>query len=376
MTHDLRTQLIRLANQFGADPEYVRAGGGNASVKENDLLHIKASGTTLAGLRGEDLVPLRIAPLLDALITQDAVEGDPVMAAAERARVGRAGGLRPSVEILFHALIPDPLVLHLHPLIANAVTCSERGRELTAQLLGDEAVWVDYVDPGVPLARAIAAARADHEAHTGHPAPAITMLGNHGIIVSGSSYDQVAERTTWLTSTIRTAIASAPTSAQAVPHPVGQRDDGLNVLAEHFRASTGLTSVAQDADEFIAKATEASAGPVTRGPLIPDQIVYAGSLPVLLRGGEDADAVDQAVAQFRALHGRSPIVAVVPEVAVFAVGDSDRAARNALDTYRDALRVGRDAERLGGVRVLDERERHFIENWEAEAYRRSVTASS
>ncbi len=373
MSHDLRTQLIQLANQFGADPEYVRAGGGNASVKENDLLHIKASGTTLAGLRGEDLVPLRIAPLLDALVKQDAVDGDPVMAAAERARVGQAGGLRPSVEILFHALIPDPLVLHLHPLTANAVTCSERGRDLTAQLLGDEAVWVDYVDPGVPLARAIAAARAEHVAHTGNPAPAITMLGNHGIIVSGSSYAQVAERTTWLTSTISTAIASAP--SPAVSHPVGQRDNRLDVLAEHFRASTGLTSVVHEADGFIASTTNAAAGPVAGGPLIPDQIVYAGSLPVLLRTGDDADAVDQAVAQFRALHGRSPIIAVVPEVAACAVGDSDRAARNALDTYRDALRVGRDAERLGGVRVLDERERRFIENWEAEAYRRSVAAS-
>jgi len=199
------------------------------------------------------------------------------------------------------------------------------------------------------------------------------MLGNHGIIVSGSSYAQVAERTTWLTSTIRNAIASAP--SPAVSHPAGQRDNRLDALAEHFRASTGLTSVVHDADGFIASTTNAAAGPVAGGPLIPDQIVYAGSLPVLLRTGDDADAVEQAVAQFRALHGRSPIVAVVPEVAACAVGDSDRAARNALDTYRDALRVGRDADRLGGVRVLDERERYFIENWEAEAYRRSVAAS-
>lgn len=373
MPQDLRDQLIQLANEFGADPEYVRAGGGNASIKENGLLHIKASGTTLAGLRGEDLIPLRIPPLLEALASEDPGDGDPVMAAAERARVGEAGERRPSVEILFHALIPDPLVLHLHPLIANALTCSRNGRDLTSELLGDAAVWVEYTDPGVPLAKAIADARAKHEAHTGSPAPAITMLGNHGIIVSGSSYGQVAERTKWLTAAIRKAIASTP--SPDVLHPDDRHRDGIGVLAEHFRASTRSKSVVHDADELIASTTDATAAPVSRGPLIPDQIVYSGSLPVLLRREDDMNAVDEAVKQFRATHGRLPVVAVVPRMAAFAVGPSEKVARNALDTYRDALRVARDAERLGGVRVMDEQQRHFIENWEAEAFRRSVAAS-
>ena len=54
----------------------------------------------------------------------------------------------------------------------------------------------------------------------------------------------------------------------------------------------------------------------------------------------------------------------------------DRAARNALDTYRDALRMARDADRIGSVRVMDMHERKFIEGWEAEAYRRSVAATA
>lgn len=373
MKQDLRSQLIHLANHFGADPQYVRAGGGNASFKQNGLLHIKASGTTLAGLRGEDLVPLRMAPLLDAVVAEDQVDGDPVMVVAEKARVGDVGGRRPSVEILFHALIPDPLVLHLHPLVANAVTCNEQGKELTARVLGNDAVWVDYIDPGVPLARGIAAAREEFESRTGSPPPAITMLGNHGIIVSGHSFDEVAERTEWLTTTIRAAIPAASRPDDTQPHP--DRTSNLDALAEHFRTNTAQSAVVHDADAFLTQTSQASAGPVTRGPLIPDQIVYAGSLPVLLRSDDDAETVDESVTQFRATHGHSPIIAVVPGVAAFAVGDSDKAARNALDTYRDALRVARDADLLGRVRVMDERERHFIETWEAEAYRRSVAAS-
>ncbi|MGB4629383.1 MAG: SDR family NAD(P)-dependent oxidoreductase, partial [Propionicimonas sp.] len=50
-------------------------------------------------------------------------------------------------------------------------------------------------------------------------------------------------------------------------------------------------------------------------------------------------------------------------------------AQTALATFTDALRVARDADRLGAVRCMDAAQRGFIENWEAESYRQSVAAS-
>lgn len=363
-------QLIQLANHYSSQIEYARAGGGNASVKHDGVLHIKPSGTTLATLRDEDLVPLRIDVLLEALASDDPVDGDPVMAAATAARIGDAGGRRPSVEILFHALMPESLVLHLHPLVANAVTCNESGVRLAAQLFGDDAVWVDYIDPGVPLARGIAAARERHGTRTGTPAPGITLLGNHGIIVAGNSYEEVATRIDHLTATVQSAIDATPTVAT---EPAELTVD-VAAVAEAFRSATGSAAVASAADEFARANAVLDSGPVCHGPLIPDQIVYAGSLPAHLP--DDAEGVAPAVEQFRSEAGRQPVVGVVPGQAVVAVGATQKAARNALDTFLDALRVARDAERLGGVRVLDQRERHFIENWEAEAYRQSVAAES
>ncbi|GAB3820703.1 class II aldolase/adducin family protein [Tessaracoccus terricola] len=364
----LHEQLVRLSNHFGSQVEYARAGGGNASVKHDGILHIKPSGTTLATLRDEDLVPLRIDVLLAALASDELVEGDPVMAAATAARVGDPDGRRPSVEILFHALMPEPLVLHLHPLAANALTCNEKGPRLAARLLGDEAVWVDYIDPGVPLARGIDNARKEYEERTGRPAPGITLLGNHGIIVAGNSYDEVAARIEHLTRTIRDAIDAAPA---AEGRPAALTVD-VDAVAEAFRTATGSAAVASAADEFVRANAVLGSGPVCHGPLIPDQIVYAGSLPAHLP--DEADGVAAAVERFASEKGRAPVSAVVPGQAAFAVGATEKAARNALDTFLDALRVARDADRLGEVRVLDQRERHFIENWEAEAYRQSVAA--
>ncbi|MDQ3938711.1 MAG: hypothetical protein M3253_08555, partial [Chloroflexota bacterium] len=44
--------------------------------------------------------------------------------------------------------------------------------------------------------------------------------------------------------------------------------------------------------------------------------------------------------------------------------------------YLDATRVGFGALRLGGVRALEPNERRFIEEWEAEAYRRSIDSAA
>ena len=130
-SHNLVTHLIELSNQIGADTEYTRSGGGNSSAKIGDTLLIKPSGVPLATLREEDVVPLDIPTLLHAFHHPEELPSneDPVRAAAQLAQRG-AFERRPSVELLFHALIPDPLVIHLHPLTANAITCNTRGEEL------------------------------------------------------------------------------------------------------------------------------------------------------------------------------------------------------------------------------------------------------
>ncbi|MDR1513240.1 MAG: SDR family NAD(P)-dependent oxidoreductase [Propionibacteriaceae bacterium] len=421
-------QALAIARRFGGDPEFTRAGGGNISYKEDGVLHIKPSGTAMADLRAEDFVPLRIDVLRDALHGDapyghtphgdaphgdGAVAGDPVRAAAERAQIGQPTR-RPSVEILFHALIEDAIVFHTHPLVANALTCHAGGPALAEELFGDQACFVPYTDPGVPLARAVEAARAEFTARTGATPPPITFLGNHGIIVSGATAEAVAERIEHLTAVIRSAFGPEPQYADAEHAQAADAEAGSVPLgsAHAENAQTGSTRaekaeagsaqaaiavvaptlrgllavrgkppvVTSDAGPFVQAETLTEAGQaiLVGGPLIPDQIVYAGSLPCVIPPGDDlAAATVAAVAAYRAEHGRDPIVAVVPGVAVFAQGRGWAGARTALGTFTDALRVAREVRRLGGeVRTLTVRERSFIEDWEAEAYRKQVAAGA
>ena len=378
----LVAELIQVANAFGADPEYSRAGGGNASVKVDGVLRIKPSGVPLATLTAADLVGLRNDVLLEALHSDEPVEGDPVQAAAAKALTDAPGGRRPSVEILFHALIPDALVLHTHPLVANALTCNTDAARLAEKLFGDEAVFVPYTDPGVPLARTVEEVREAYTARTGRPAPGITLLGNHGIIVSGNSAAELTERAERLTATIAAAIDAGAVTAPAVSTASPGVREVINTVAPTLRGLLGtadrLAVVTSDASDLVRTVTTTPAGAavLSDGPLIPDQIVYAGSLPLVLDPAVDAAAVTAAVAAYRDAHGKDPVIAVVPGVVAFGAGADLAAARTALATFTDALRVARDANRIGTVRCLDAAERGFIENWEAESYRKAVAASA
>jgi NAD(P)-dependent dehydrogenase (short-subunit alcohol dehydrogenase family) len=272
-------------------------------------------------------------------------------------------------------------VLHTHPLVANALTCNTDAEALVARLFGDEAVFVPYTDPGVPLAREVEARRTAYTARTGRPAPGITFLGNHGIIVSGNSAAELTERAERLTSTITAAIDATPGSS------AGEVDDAaqtalVNVIAPTLRGLLGtpdrLAVVTSDSSDWVRAASLTPAGQavLTGGPLIPDQIVYAGSFPLVLDAAADAAAVTAGVNAHVARYGKNPIITVIPGVVAFGAGADLAAAQTALATFTDALRVARDAGRIGTVRTLDAAERGFIENWEAESYRKSVAASA
>jgi rhamnose utilization protein RhaD (predicted bifunctional aldolase and dehydrogenase)/NAD(P)-dependent dehydrogenase (short-subunit alcohol dehydrogenase family) len=396
-------ELIEVARRFGRDPGFARAGGGNASAKINGVLYIKPSGVALADLDAANLVPLAIEPLLDLLASGsppplapgDNAELDPVMRTALGARVGEAGGRRPSVELLFHAFLPERFILHTHPIAINAVTCSARGAALADQLFDDGAVWVPYTDPGLPLARAIVGARRAHAERTGRPAPPITIMQNHGIIVGGDSAAEIEERSAWLEEAVRGALARAESrsgakgvsAAPPPPDPTRARSlvDAIGPFLRGLLAGGDTLPIVTFDDTPLAASFTATAPGrevVLGGPLTPDQIVYSGSWPMLL-DVPDAAAPDdvlpllrERLAQHLAAHAARPAIVVVPRLGLFAAGESWEKADTTRLVYLDALRVAEGAIALGGVRALSEAERTFIESWEAEAYRRSVAAGS
>jgi len=191
----LLNEMVALSRRFGEDPEFTRGGGGNISVKADGILYIKPSGTSLSTLTPQSVIALDVRPLLELLDAspERPVGGgtDLVMQVAIEARVGVRDDRRPSVETLFHALLPERFILHTHPTTVNAVACATHGAEIAERLFGSSVLWVRYTDPGLPLARAIRDARRSHEERTGKAAPPAIFLQNHGLIVAADSTAEI-----------------------------------------------------------------------------------------------------------------------------------------------------------------------------------------
>ena len=399
-------QLIRdvvaMSQRFGRDPEYTRGGGGNSSVKAGGIVYIKPSGVSLADIEAEDLVPLATAPLLELLLKggseddEARVAGapDPVMRAAAKVRMAEAKGRRPSVELMFHSLLPETFVLHTHAIVPNAITCNLQGEALMTDLFGDEALWVPYTDPGLPLARTIHELREAHVARTGGPAPQVTFMGDHGIIVSADTIAEIAALNEHVMGTVSGAlersgltVGSSGRAAARIAADEAHANALVRAIGPALRALLSeeggpLKLVTYDRAPAAADYLESEDGAnaVRGGAMTPDQIVYSGSFPLLFDPPaevvlEDVPALlrDALEAHIEA-HGGAPIITVVPGLGVFAAGDTWKAVDTARLVYLDCLRVYEGADRLGRVRALTDEERGFIEHWEVEAYRKNAAA--
>ncbi len=385
-------QLVEISRRYGVVPELVLGGGGNTSVKVGDRLFVKASGTTLAHIDASGFVALDRAALMaltdsDLGATRDTRE-EAFKAAVMAARLDGPAAQRPSVEAVLHELMPARFVVHLHATVVNQLGCAVTGRQLIAERLGDDVVWIDLVDPGIELARAIRAGLAEFAGRTGGRVPRAVVLQNHGVVVSGEDAAAVDADLTWLLAELE-AIRDGfdPVVVRRIDAASPERvDQVIRVMAPTLRAITSDSAALNvvtfdDFPEVMDLVTDAVGEQVgAGGPLIPDQIVYCRSFPLWFAPDPDddddalAERLTRAVAAYRDQHGVPPTIVLVAGVGLFAAGARWADADTARLVYRDAIAVMAGARRLGGVLYMTADAREFIENWEVEAYRRQVAA--
>ncbi len=359
---DMLKTIAELSRKYGSDPRYVFAGGGNTSCKDGDCLYVKPSGVALARIEPEDFVKL------DRAAVRRCFEVDPErLSAGEREeevkRLLHAAvitGGRPSVETPVHEALPFRFVVHLHPALVNGLTCARGGSRACAGLF-PRALWLDYCDPGFTLSLAVKRACDGYAAGRGGY-PRVLFLQNHGVFVAGDSAAEIDAAYTEIMSVLERAYRDAGIdTTEAAGEP--ERD----AVMEFSPLLSGV--LAPDP----GRVTVTAAGPFSlpSGPLTPDHIVYGRSFG-LVSSAPDRDAVEA----FRREYGYPPRMVCIPGRAVFCAGKDKPAADIVLTSARNGELVERLTGAFGGVHLLDDRRREFIENWEVESYRARVAAGS
>ncbi|NLK39943.1 MAG: SDR family NAD(P)-dependent oxidoreductase [Clostridiales bacterium] len=371
--------IVKISNKYGANPDYVLAGGGNTSYKDDQYLYIKGSGTTLATIKADGFVRMdraMLSAMLDRKYSEDEVERErEVLADLMEARCRGEEHKRPSVETLLHNLFSKTYVVHLHPALSNGLCCGVNGEAETRRLFGSRAVWVPITKPGYILALAVGEAMRLHKSKHGKDAD-IVILQNHGIFVAGDDEAEIDSIYDFLFSTLDNALTSKPDFSEVT---VDKERAALVAPALRMLLKDGPTSsVTFRTNKQIADFVkdEESFYPVSSA-YTPDHIVYCRPWPLFVKSADNIDEqyqlIQAGIADYKEKHGFLPRIVAIQGLGIFAHGAGKKQADICADVFLDTVKIGCYTNSFGGPLFMTEDMIDFIVNWEVEAYRSKVS---
>jgi rhamnose utilization protein RhaD (predicted bifunctional aldolase and dehydrogenase) len=372
--------LTNLSRYYGANPEYVIAGGGNTSFKDEATLYIKGSGASLADITPDGFVRMdrrALRRIWEKNYPRDPEERErEVLADMMAARKIGEEQKRPSVETLLHDILPFAYVVHTHPALVNGLTCSQRGEAAAAELFGREALWIPSANPGYILSQAVKAAMEGYTAQRGRPAELI-LLQNHGVFVGAPSIEGIKEKYARIMEAVESKVRRKPDWGGGLSS-WGCSGETAGLLAELAEASSGgkepWKAVFRRNHEISALVKDRASFRPVSSSFTPDHIVYSGSDPLFVETGAAADLLREAWKEHVDKTRGIPKIAALQGLGVFGIGPSEKAATLALDLFTDTVKVAVYAQAFGGERFMSRDQIDFINNWEVERYRSKVSA--
>ena len=249
--------LRAVCADLGKDSFIVQGAGGNVSLKDSEVMWIKASGTRLSEAVERDIfVPVDLS-LIKSAFADDNFDFSPVV-------LGEST-LRPSIETLLHGLMEHRFVIHLHLVSALVQLVKATAQQDIINLVGDAVSWgyVDYYKPGGELAREVARVLASSQEID------VIFLANHGVVIGADSLPQLTTRINLLDHLLgREGLVHPDVNAPpeiVLPKPL---DDF------HWAKDRSLHYMVRDARQFDLVCNSWA--------LFPDHVVFLGCKPFVI----------------------------------------------------------------------------------------------
>lgn len=368
--------LIQISHFYGKNRDFVLRGGGNTSVKDEQKLYVKASGSDLAEIDESGFICLNRGALRKIL--KKTYNEDPVIREEEvktdllKSREDISKDQRPSSETLIHELLPYRFVVHLHPWFINSLLCSKEARVKTFEIFGDSVLFLPYAEPGYMLAKIIENKFNKH-AKKKAPIPEIILVENHGVFVGADTTAEIKQLYDNLNNKLKQhikfplevkSVRFDPVITEILPaiRMILSKESlkviriRNNSLVKEFYQSTDLFSKIEHA-------------------FIPDQIVYCKTKALFLKKKgnlkEMIDGYKNSVDRFNKGNGYLPRVVLIKDLGLIGVGEDSRQVDTILDIFEDAMRIAWYSRNFGGPSPMKPDQAEFIENWELEKYRKN-----
>ncbi|MEK7661802.1 MAG: class II aldolase/adducin family protein [Pseudomonadota bacterium] len=323
-------ELRQVSQMLGVDAMLIQGAGGNTSLKINDKMWVKASGKLLSrALEEEIFVPIGFSQLCNDIENTNFEITKYV--------VGVVPNLRPSIEAPLHAVFKSNAVIHAHAINSlTAMLLQDCKQHLQSKLSGAfQYIVIDYVAPGIELARTIKAGLKKHAIDVVDEP--IVFMKNHGIVIGANSmriaYDKLLE--------IEALLEFAPR--------------GLGQNHAEAQTHTELSGYEFLANWQAIAFDEYCTNSLSQGIFFPDQAVYLGEKIRVLNSFDNA--------------GQEPLV-IIKNVGVFRRKNCDQSTIEIIEALLSScIRLPFGAK----INIIEPHEVDFLLNWEAEKYRKSQT---
>lgn len=215
MSHAI-SDLIFLSQLIGNQTSYVQGTGGNISIKEGDILHIKASGFRLDALSThQGIVSLPYPTIAEAVTKKLPTEVyEEIVATANHGNT-----LKPSMETGFHACL-GKAVIHTHSVWANAFLCTTEAETYLPTVEGflqhkTSKFYVFYIPsegltPGLALSQKVAEILTANKVNLNSES-VVFLLQNHGLIISSPTAEEALKVHHWVNEAFKEMLPSGLT---------------------------------------------------------------------------------------------------------------------------------------------------------------------
>ncbi len=314
-------EFISMSAKIGNNQLTVQGVGGNTSVKlsQNEML-VKSSGTLLAEMTEHQGYAKINLQKMKEYYSQNNLSND---GWPEEAVLS---SIRPSMEVGFHALLPEKFIAHSHPVMLNYFACRKNAEDTLQEIFsGENFSYISFVPPGNLLAKKVSEQRKNNNAK-------IIVLQNHGLIVCSGKAEEAVEKTFKICE--KAQIAALKRGANAF------EPSTLKPLRSGFLNSNSSTV------KFSAKEKEMPA-------LFPDAAVFT-------EGISFAASVESAMTE----------ISIVRNQGVYYKCDKKKAKR--IDEIINANIYLVSNIPKNDRNVLTDNETNFIRNMESEKFRKKI----
>jgi len=364
---DLR---VYSSNLLGSDSELVLHGGGNTSVKIDDILYVKGSGWDLATIKKEGFSPVKLESLKQ-MVKFDNLS-DSKMVKLQKEAMIKKNAPNPSVEAILHAIIPYKFVDHTHANSIVTISNSIKGKELIAKLFKDYLI-VDYIMPGFILAKKIY--ELTKQNFNWDSCKGI-ILHNHGIFTFSNSakqsYDNMINSVNIAESFLDEIEFKIP------PQKISKEFDlkKLKKLIEKEKESEVFFEI-DNSDLAIFYSNQPDLKKfASRGVLTPEHIIRTKRKPLILEDDDIEVSLKNFIQDYKeyflkyakdeVMLNPAPNYIILKGFGVISIGKNKKEAKIISDIIKATMKAVLIADKLGGYKSINEEESFKMEYWELE----------